>query len=111
MLLLAGTGLCCLLDVKSTSGFTKGDKTRGQEKGQGSHILSPCLAFPQCSEHKRAGRMQVIRGMRTRLHIPKREDKSKETGCGLGVNSSEPGLSRAGEDGGRAVRITGLGFV
>lgn len=49
--------------------------------------------------------------MRTRLHIPKREDKSKETGCGSGVNSSEPGLSRAGEDGGRAVRIMGLGFV
>ena len=43
--------------------------------------------------------------MRRRLHIPRREDKSKETGCGLGVNSSEPGLRvghGAGEDGGRA---------
>lgn len=50
--------------------------------------------------------------MRRRLHIPRREDKSKETGCGLGVNSSEPGLTvghGAGEDGGRAVRINGSG--
>ena len=77
MLLLARTGPCCLLDVKSTSGFTKGNKTGGQEKGQGSHIPSPCPAFPQCSEHKRVGRMQVMRGIRRRLHMPRREDKSR----------------------------------
>ena len=45
MLLLAGTGLCCLLDVKSTSGFTKGDKTRGQEKGQGKEEPHFLLTF------------------------------------------------------------------
>lgn len=57
--------------------------------------------------------MQVIRGMRSCTHLGGRI-KVKETGCGLGVNSSEPGLRvghGAGEDGGRASRIKGLGFV